>query len=40
MNVTCEAVGPIQANCYLVSDDHGTACAIDPGGSRSDWPPW
>jgi glyoxylase-like metal-dependent hydrolase (beta-lactamase superfamily II) len=32
MNVTCLPVGPLQANCYLVSDDHGTACAVDPGG--------
>lgn len=32
MNVTCVPVGPIQANCYIVSDEHGTACAVDPGG--------
>jgi hydroxyacylglutathione hydrolase len=32
MNVTCVPVGPLQANCYLVSDERGTACAVDPGG--------
>ena len=25
-------VGPLQANCYLVSDDEGYAGAVDPGG--------
>lgn len=25
-------VGPLQANCYLVFDERGSACAIDPGG--------
>jgi len=32
MNILCVPVGPLQANCYLVSDDSGTAVAIDPGG--------
>lgn len=32
MNVTCLPVGPLQANCYVVSDDQGVACAVDPGG--------
>lgn len=32
MNILCVPVGPLQANCYLVSDDAGTACAVDPGG--------
>ncbi len=32
MNVTCVPVGPLQANCYLVSDDAGIACVVDPGG--------
>lgn len=32
MNVTCLPVGPLQANCYVVSDDRGVACAVDPGG--------
>ncbi len=32
MNMLCVPVGPLQANCYLVSDDEGRACAVDPGG--------
>jgi hydroxyacylglutathione hydrolase len=32
MRIKCVPVGPLQANCYLVSDDNGTACAVDPGG--------
>lgn len=32
MNILCVPVGPLQANCYLVSDDRGQTCAIDPGG--------
>ena len=32
MNVTCVPVGPLQANCYPVSDDAGIACVVDPGG--------
>jgi len=31
MNILTVPVGPLQANCYLVSDDT-MACAIDPGG--------
>ncbi|MCZ7661996.1 MAG: MBL fold metallo-hydrolase [Thermoleophilia bacterium] len=32
MKILCVPVGPLQANCYLVSDDRGVTCAIDPGG--------
>ncbi len=32
MEVLCIPVGPLQANCYLVDDGHGTACIVDPGG--------
>jgi hydroxyacylglutathione hydrolase len=32
MNILCVPVGPLQANCYLVSDDEGVTCAVDPGG--------
>jgi glyoxylase-like metal-dependent hydrolase (beta-lactamase superfamily II) len=32
MNIVCMPVGPIQGNCYIVSDDNNVACAIDPGG--------
>jgi hydroxyacylglutathione hydrolase len=32
MDILCVPVGPLQANCYLVSDDAGVACAVDPGG--------
>jgi glyoxylase-like metal-dependent hydrolase (beta-lactamase superfamily II) len=32
MNILCVPVGPLQANCYLVSDEAGHCCAIDPGG--------
>lgn len=32
MKILCVPVGPLQANCYLVSDDDRHACAIDPGG--------
>jgi hydroxyacylglutathione hydrolase len=32
MDIVCVPVGPLQANCYLVSDDAGVACAVDPGG--------
>ena len=31
MDIRCVPVGPLQANCYFVSDEGGTACAIDPG---------
>ena len=31
MKILCMSVGPLQANCYLVSDD-GRAIAVDPGG--------
>lgn len=30
MEVICKPVGPVQANCYIVSD-HGHALIIDPG---------
>ncbi len=32
MKIVCAPVGPLQANCYLVSDDDGLTCVIDPGG--------
>jgi glyoxylase-like metal-dependent hydrolase (beta-lactamase superfamily II) len=32
MEILCVPVGPLQANCYLVLDEGGTACAVDPGG--------
>ncbi|NLG66935.1 MAG: MBL fold metallo-hydrolase [Actinobacteria bacterium] len=32
MKIVCAPVGPLQANCYLVSDDEGVTCVIDPGG--------
>lgn len=32
MKIVCVPVGPLQANCYLVSDDAGNSCVIDPGG--------
>jgi hydroxyacylglutathione hydrolase len=32
MEILCVPVGPLQANCYLVSDEAGVACAVDPGG--------
>jgi hydroxyacylglutathione hydrolase len=32
MRIKRVPVGPLQANCYLVSDETGTACAVDPGG--------
>lgn len=32
MNMLCVPVGPLQANCYLIWDDRGLACAVDPGG--------
>lgn len=32
MEMLCVPVGPLQANCYLVWDETGTACAVDPGG--------
>lgn len=32
MNMLCVPVGPLQANCYLVWDKDGRACAVDPGG--------
>jgi hydroxyacylglutathione hydrolase len=32
MRIKCVPVGPLQANCYLVSDEAGNACAVDPGG--------
>lgn len=32
MNMLCAPVGPLQANCYLVWDEQGSACAVDPGG--------
>jgi hydroxyacylglutathione hydrolase len=32
MNMLCVPVGPLQANCYLVWDETGRACAVDPGG--------
>jgi len=31
MKTRCFAVGPLQANCYLVDDGQGHACAVDPG---------
>ncbi len=34
MNILCVPVGPLQANCYLLSDDDGVTCAIDPGGDH------
>lgn len=30
MNVICKPVGPVMANCYIVTD-HGAALLIDPG---------
>ena len=32
MKILTIPVGPLQANCYIVSDDEGVAVAIDPGG--------
>jgi len=32
MEILCVPVGPLQANCYLVWDEAGAACAVDPGG--------
>jgi hydroxyacylglutathione hydrolase len=32
MEILCVPVGPLQANCYLVSDEAGVTCAVDPGG--------
>jgi hydroxyacylglutathione hydrolase len=32
MKILCVPVGPLQANCYVVWDDDGRACAVDPGG--------
>ena len=32
MKILCVPVGPLQANCYLVSGGDRRACAIDPGG--------
>lgn len=32
MKIVCAPVGPLQANCYLVSDEEGITCVIDPGG--------
>lgn len=32
MKILTVPVGPLQANCYLVSDDDGVTIAIDPGG--------
>jgi hydroxyacylglutathione hydrolase len=32
MKILCMPVGPLQANCYLVWDEAGAACAVDPGG--------
>lgn len=32
MKILCVPVGPLQANCYLASDDQGRTCVIDPGG--------
>jgi hydroxyacylglutathione hydrolase len=32
MKILCVPVGPLQANCYLVSDEESAACAVDPGG--------
>ena len=32
MEILCVPVGPLQANCYLVFDEAGSTCAIDPGG--------
>jgi len=32
MKILCVPVGPLQANCYVASDDQGRACVIDPGG--------
>jgi hydroxyacylglutathione hydrolase len=31
MDIRCVPVGPLQANCFLVDDGAGIACAIDPG---------
>ena len=31
MDIHCVPVGPLQANCFLVNDSAGVACAIDPG---------
>lgn len=32
MNIQKMMVGPLQANCYILSDDRGAAAIIDPGG--------
>jgi len=32
MKILCVPVGPLQANCYVVSDGDGHATAVDPGG--------
>lgn len=32
MKILRVPVGPLQANCYLVCDDEGRGCAVDPGG--------
>jgi hydroxyacylglutathione hydrolase len=32
MDILCVPVGPLQANCYLISDESKAACAVDPGG--------
>ena len=37
MNILSRTVGPFQANCYLVIDEHtGSAVLIDPGGEGAE----
>ena len=31
MTIRCLPLGPMQANCYLLSDDEGQTAVIDPG---------
>lgn len=31
MTIRCLPLGPMQANCYLLSDDEGKTVVIDPG---------
>ncbi len=39
MNIQCRALGPVQANCYLVTQD-GHALIIDPGDKIVDLSTW
>ena len=36
MNIKCMALGHIQTNCYIVTDEQSLNCAvIDPGGESN-----